>query len=120
MWQRDSDEDAKTVLAGSEKTSTGEELEYWWFAGNVGFLEGAIVVRIDRFGQRWQLQLDRASYVTVRVAAGLLDVTPMTVTNWLRSGVFPRAKTISKATVIPLRDVERAARARGIPLPFAE
>ena len=107
-----------SLLAGTETTFTGEHIEYHWYSGGLGTLEGAIVVKTDRFGQRWQLLLDRSSYLTVRVAAGMLGVTPMTVTNWVNAGVFPAARRINKATVIPFRDVERAARDRGYDLPF--
>lgn len=110
----------RSLLVGTERTLAGERIEYLWYSGGLGTLEGAVVVKTDRFGQRWQLQLDRSSYLTVRVAAGMLGVTPMTVTNWVNAGVFPSARRIKKATVIPFRDVERVARDRGYKLPFNE
>ena len=112
--------DSAELHVGSERTFTGEQLDYLWFAGGLTPFEGAMVIKTDRFGQRWMLLSDRDSDVTVRVAAGLLGVTPMTVTNWLKAGSFPGARTIHKAAVIPLRDIERVARARGYNLPFAE
>lgn len=77
------------------------------------------MIKTDRFGQRWELRLQRGSFVTVRVAAGLLDVTAMTVSNWLRTGVMREARAMGKgATVIPLHEVERVARSRGIKVPW--
>ena len=101
-----------------EFTLAGERLDYGWYAGDRGPFEGALVVRTDRFGQRWRLEISRGSYVTARVAAGLLAVTPVTVANWLKAGEFPNARKKNNAVVIPLRDVERIARQRGQDLPF--
>lgn len=86
--------------------------------------------KTDRFGQRWALDLESTHWVTQRVAAGLLDVSVMTVHNWIRDGKiretkqrkvlgdltrkgtklsFPGKGTVS---VIPLREIERLAEER--------
>ncbi len=109
----------RVVRVGEEQTDAGEKLEYTWYAGNPGPFEGIIVIRTDRFGQRWELRLQRGSFVTIRVAAGLLGVTPMTVSNWLRSGQIKHGRAMGKgATVIPLNEVERVARSKGIQVPW--
>ena len=113
-------EKARMLRVGTEQTLSGEQLEYIWYSGSPGHFKGVIVVKTDRFGQRWQLQIGRGSFVTVRVAAGMLGVTPMTVTNWVRAGQFPNAKTKNRATVVPFHDIERIARGRGLQLPYAE
>ena len=78
------------------------------------------MIKTDRFGQRWRLELSRRSNITTRVAAGVLGVTAMTVANWVRNGAFPHAIKKRNVTLIPARDVERVARQRGITLPFSE
>ena len=110
------------IRRGVERTASGETLEYKWAAGTRGYFEGIVVLRTDRFGQRWRLELNRGGHVTVRVAAGLLDVTPMTITNWIRAGVFPHAQKNKKTKVvmIPDHEVEQVARQRGVVLPFDE
>lgn len=115
------DERARVVPAGTDKTPAGEELAYAWYSGQMGPHEGVVVIRTDRFGQRWRLELPRRGNVTFRVAAGLLNVTPVTVTNWHRAGLFPHAfKKNRTLWLIPIRDVERVARKRNIALPFSD
>ena len=110
----------KPIVVSSEETAGGERLDYCWFAGARGPFEGVVVIRTDRFGQQWRLELPRGARVTGRVAAGLLRVTAMTVSNWIRAGVFPNITKRNGVTMIPLRDVERVARSRGIPVPFRD
>jgi len=117
--------------------STNDEEDYWWH-GEPG-QRGAVVFKTDRFGQRWALDIERTHWVTQRVAAGLLNVTVMTVNNWIRDGKIKGAKKrkvlgdlkakdgklsiekLPSVSVIPLREVERLAEERGIfrdaPLP---
>jgi hypothetical protein len=110
----------RLVRIGVEKTLGGEQLEYCWYGGTPAPFEGILVIKTDRFGQQWRLELSRRSNITVRVAAGVLGVTAMTVSNWVRGGVFPNAVKRKGVTLIPARDVERVARQRGITLPFTE
>jgi len=117
-------------------SSNGEE-DFWWH-GEPG-QRGAVVFKTDRFGQRWALDVERTHWVTQRVAAGLLNVTVMTVGTWIRQGKIKGAKRrkvvgdlVFKGTkvsfkkepsvsVIPLKEIERLAEERGIfretPLP---
>jgi hypothetical protein len=108
----------QVVPMGEEKTASGEVLQYRWVAGSDAYFTGVEVVKEDRFGQVWSLRAARDGAVTVRVAAGLLRVTPMTVSNWINAGVFPGVYRVHDAIVIPVREVEQIARQRGIPLPF--
>ena len=109
------------IPVSTERTAAGETLEYAWYSGDRGPFEGVVVTRTDRYGMRWKLELDRRSLVTVRVAAGLLGVTPMTIANWLKQRTyFPNAAKRNGVVVIPLRDVERVARLRGKPVPFTD
>ena len=110
----------ESLSVGKEETPAGEELVYTWYAGQPDPFTGIIVIKTDRFGQKWELKIHRDSVVTIRVAAGLLGVTAMTVTNWISAGVFPRAKRKNQVMVIPVREVERIARDRGLQLPFVE
>ena len=53
--------------------------------------------------------------------ATVIAITPcITWAKSLRAGKFPNATTRkdTKVTVIPVRDIERVARQRGIQLPF--
>lgn len=119
-YELGANEKAKVVTAGTDRTPAGEELQYAWYSGQMGPHEGVVVIRTDRFGQRWRLELPRRGNVTFRVAAGLLDVTPMTVSNWHRAAVFPHAFKKKNLWLIPIRDVERIARKKNIALPFSE
>ena len=109
----------------------GGDEEYWW-NGQPG-KRGAVVFKTDRFGQRWTLDIESTHWVTQRVAAGLLCVSPMTVNTWVRTGKIKKAKkrkvlgdltfegskiAIEKnrgsVSVIPLTEIERLAEARGM------
>jgi hypothetical protein len=90
----------------------GGDAEFWWL-GAPGNRE-ATVIKTDRFGQRWVLHVKSTHWVTQRVAAGLLDVTFMTITNWISEGKITHTKKRNGVTVIPLKEVERIAEARGI------
>lgn len=113
-------EDPNFLVVGTDKTPSGELIEYGWYSGRMGPHEGVVVIRTDRFGQRWRLELPRRANVTFRVAAGLLNVTTPTIANWQRAGVFPHAFKKKNVMLIPIRDVERIARKKRIALPFAE
>lgn len=113
-------EKARVLVIGSDRTPAGEELQYAWYSGQMGPHEGVVVIRTDRFGQRWRLELPRRGNVTFRVAGGLLNVTAMTVTNWHRAGLFPHAFKKKSVWLIPIRDVERMARDKNITLPFSD
>lgn len=124
------EETAEPVLAMVVLADGGDE-EYWW-SGDPG-KRGAVVFKTDRFGQRWTLDIESTHWVTQRVAAGLLCVTPMTVNNWVRTGKIRQArkrkvsgdlsfegrKIVSEkgrgsVSVIPLKEIEKLAEARGM------
>jgi hypothetical protein len=99
------------VLACIIMTEGGDE-EYWW-NGEPG-KRGAVVFKTDRFGQRWTLDIRATHWVTQRVAGGLLEVSPMTISNWIRDGKIAETKKRNGVTVIALKEVERIAEARGM------
>lgn len=101
----------KPVLASIVLTDGGDE-EYWW-TGEPGS-RGAVVFKTDRFGQRWTLDIRATHWVTQRVAAGLLEVSAMTISNWIREGKITETKKRKGVVVIALREVERIAEARGM------
>lgn len=119
----------KSTTAPVLASSNGEE-DFWW-NGEPG-KRGAIVTKTDRYGQRWVLDLESTHWVTQRVAAGLLDVTVMTINTWIRSGKVRGSKkrkvlgdisfkgdkvsvqALPSVSVIPLREIERLAEKRGI------
>ena len=112
---------SKAVEASREVTP-GETIIYEWvhMPETTVAWKGARVTRLDRFGQRWVLDIARSHLVTHRVAAGLLGVTPMTIYNWSKLGVFRKQQTRNQVAVIPMSEIERIARERGLPLPFGE
>jgi hypothetical protein len=120
------------LLAGQEiNLPEGTEEEYWWH-GEPGKRE-ASVIKTDRFGQQWVLNVKSTHWVTFRVAAGLLDVTVPTIHSWVKQGLISDMKkrdlgkiaivkeggvdvlrpTRAKVSVIPLKEVERIANERG-------
>ena len=100
------------LYLASQETEAGETTAYWW-VGKTG--EGGAVAQItDRHGMRWTLEAEPSSLVTQRVAAGLLRVSIMTVNKWVREGVFGRQIKRDRVSVIPMREVQRMARNRGV------
>ena len=122
-----------SVQAGAYiNTNEGADEEYWWH-GEPGE-RGASVIKTDRFGQAWVLDVKSTHWVTYRVAAGLLEVTVPTIHAWVGEGVITETKkryqTAYKRTsdggidlkhpkrigvsVIPLKEIERIAKERGL------
>lgn len=99
------------VLA-SEAVEDGAAVEFWWTLGPGP--RGARVVRTDEHGMRWTLDIDSNHWVTQRVAAGLLNVSLMTVNTWVRRGVFGKKKLRNGVSVVPMAEVQRLAEERGI------
>lgn len=118
------------VMAGTYlNLGVGGDEEYWWWQGEPGSRE-ALVVRTDRFGQRWELLIESTHWVTHRVAAGLLNVSTPTIRNWVADGTIKETKKLSvphvksmnpgkitmsetKFSVVPLKEVERLANEMG-------
>jgi hypothetical protein len=101
----------------SVATEGGERIEFIWFSDPNTENRGARVVRTDKYGQRWQLDIPHTYVVTQRVAAGLLNVSLVTVNKWVREGKFGRKRTRNGVSVIPMAAVERIALERGIEVP---
>ena len=100
------------LMASSNFAADGsEEEEYWWWGGKPGH-RAAVVFRFDRFGQRWTLDLAPTDACTLRVAAGLIDVTVMTLHAWIRRGKLSGAHKRKGTLVLPMHEVERIAAAR--------
>lgn len=56
-----------------------------------------------------------AKYVTVKQAADWLEVTPQTIRNWIKGGLFPAYQlNPSGRVLIKLRDIERAIKKKRI------
>jgi len=123
------------VLAGRYlNVKDGGNEEYWW-DGKPGKRE-ARVIRTDRFGQRWTLEVGSTHFVTYRVAAGLLNVTVPTIHSWVDAGklsrkvkrLTPIPKMMNEdqldltgsnspqglVFVVPLKEVARVAEERGL------
>ena len=99
------------VLA-SEMNDGDQNHQFWWL-GYPG-ARGARVITTDEFGARWTLDVNTAHLVTQKVAAGLLNVSLMTVNKWVRDGVFGGQQWRNGVSVIPLQAIEALAVARGI------
>lgn len=102
------------VLASSA-IEDGGQVEFWW-VGPTG-QRGAQVIKTDPQGMRWTLDIESTHLVTQRVAAGLLNVSLMTVNNWVRAGTFGPKQSRNGVSVVPMRRVEEIAEARGVFLP---
>jgi hypothetical protein len=99
------------VLA-SRAYEDGDEVEFWWVGR--AKTRGARVIKTDPQGMRWTLDIESNHLVTQRVAAGLLDVSLMTVNNWVRAGTFGPKQSRNGVSVVPMRRVEELAEERGI------
>ena len=75
----------------------------------------AVAVVRDRTGFRYERHVGLDDFVTVRDAAQLLGVPPMTVTRWIKKRRM-RAGKKNGVSVVRLREVLRAARERQRPV----
>ncbi len=75
----------------------------------------AVVVVRDRTGFQYRRDVGLDDYVSVREAAQLLQLPAMTVHRWVKKRELKSSKR-NGFTVIRLREVLRAAQARGRPL----
>lgn len=89
---------------------------YWVFDVEMQTL-GARVIRQDRYGQKWQLDIPHTHVVTQKVAAGLLGVSVMTINKWVRERLFGKPRLRNGVSVIPLEAIRKIAEARGVQLP---
>ncbi|MDX2061297.1 MAG: hypothetical protein SFV24_26020 [Gemmatimonadales bacterium] len=104
---------SKEPLRASVQREWANTIEFYWI-DDPGGGRGAQVVKTDEHGMRWTLDVGATHFVTQRIAAGLLNVTVMTVNNWVREGRFGQTMKRRGVSVIPMTAVERVAEARGI------
>jgi hypothetical protein len=99
------------ILASIRK-EWGRKVEFWW----VGFegKRGAKVVKVDEHGMRWTLDVESTHWVTQSVAAGLLNVSLMTINKWVREGRLGKRMQRRGVSVISMRELENVAEQRGI------
>lgn len=69
--------------------------------------------KTDEHGMRWTLDIDSTHWITQRTAAGLLNVTVMTINTWVRQGKIRSAKLRKGVSVISMQEIEQIAIARG-------
>lgn len=107
----------RRILASQVREPDASVVTYFWvFEPNVRTM-GARVIRQDKYGQKWQLDIPHTHVVTQRVAAGLLGVSTMTVNKWVREGLFGRPRKRNGVSVIELGAIRKIAEARGLELP---
>ena len=108
------------VVTASVEETPEESITYQWVHDTEAqpVFKGARVTRLDRYGQSWVLSIPRTHAVTHRIAAGLLDVTAVTILNWSRRGVFGPIQRRKGTAVIALNLLEKIARERGMELPY--
>ena len=102
-----------TSILASVQRIAGDHGEFYW-VGFPGGEWGAKVIRVDPHGLRWTLDVEATNWVTHRVAAGLLGVTPMTIYRWAQQGVFGRQMQRNGVAVVPLKRVAELAAGRQI------
>lgn len=99
-------------LLASIQTEWGRNVEFWWVG--VPGERGAKVIKTDEHGMRWTLDVESTHWVTQKIAAGLLNVSVMTVNKWVRDRKLGRAMLRRGVSVISMKDVERLAESRGL------
>ena len=70
------------------------------------------ITKIDRFGQRWKLDLSSSPYVSYRVAAKLLGVSVAAIYTWEGKRFKPYRK--GRAKMISQRALKELAYEKGI------
>lgn len=103
-------------ILASSADEHGDHVEFYW-VGDVAGNRGARVITVDKDGMRWTLEADAGHLVTQRVAAGLLNVSLMTVNKWVRDGALGEREYRNGVSVIPMAIIEQVAVQRGV-LPF--
>lgn len=99
-------------IRSSVHADGGGTVEFWW----MGFpgTWGAQVVKTDEHGMRWTLDATSTHWVTQRIAAGLLNVSVMTINRWVKDGVFGKPVYRNGVSVVSMREVQRIAHERGL------
>ncbi len=105
------------IVASQQKTADGLVTFCWVYDPDLR-TTGARVIRQDKFGQKWTLDIPQTHVVTQRVAAGLLGVSVMTVNKWVREGKFGRPRLKNGVSVIPMVALRKIADERNLGLPF--
>jgi hypothetical protein len=100
----------------STATEDDEHIEFYWVGDETG-TRGAKVITVDQHGMRWTLDANSTHLVTQRVAAGLLNVSLMTVNKWVREGRLGERQYRNGVSVIPMEIIEQVAIQRGV-LPY--
>ena len=70
-------------------------------------LQGVTITRQLEDGKKYVWYIPHNGVVTQAMAADILDVSLMTVNNWVRSGALRDIKQKTLASVIPLREIKR-------------
>jgi hypothetical protein len=72
-----------------------------------GPLQGVTITRQLEDGNKYVWYIPHNGVVPQAMAADILDVSLMTVNNWVRSGALRDIKQKTLASVIPLREIKR-------------
>jgi|GEM_PF-5069461 hypothetical protein len=106
------------IIIGSQVKEADALITFCWVYDPDLRTTGARVIRQDKYGQKWTLDIPHTHVVTQKVAAGLLRVSLVTINKWVREGKFGRPRVRNGVSVIPLTALRKIADGRNIGLPF--
>jgi hypothetical protein len=72
-----------------------------------GPLQGVSITRQLEDGKKYVWRIPHNGVVTQAMAADILEVSLMTVNNWVNTGLLLQIKQKAVASVIPLREIKR-------------
>src|SRR5260370_15065573 len=101
-------------LASETRDREGRKVEMWWLHQPGGW--GVEIIKPDSYGNKWSLVVEHDRYLTQELAGRAIGVSLVTIIQWVSNGVFRGLKqhTKRKVVLIPVREVERVARQRGV------
>jgi hypothetical protein len=106
------------VIVASQREERDVLVTFCWVYNPDLRTTGARVVRQDKYGQKWTLDIPHTYVVTQYVAAGLLRVSVMTINKWVREGKLGKVRRRNGVSVISMVALRKMADERNMGLPF--
>lgn len=113
-----SESEGEIIVVGSQQKTADGLVTFCWVYDPDRRTTGARVIRNDKYGQKWTLDIPHTHVVTQKVAAGLLRVSVMTINKWVREGKFGRPRLKNGVSVIPMVALRKIADERNLGIPF--
>ncbi len=106
------------VIVASQREQPDGSVTFCWVYDPDLRTTGARVIRRDKHGQQWTLDIPHTYVVTQNIAAGLMRVSVMTINKWVREGRLGRPLRRNGVSVIQLSALRKMADERKMGLPF--